>query len=274
MIIYDTPSVFKPLTNHTYPPNNNQIFEHYFMERAMNDSIELDRIYLPIQWTCFYIERNYGKNDMSDLQAFLNSLPRDKKYFTVIQYDDGILQNIDGLDIKIYASGGVGTYPIPLLCQPYQRVERQRDIFASFVGTFTPQYIVRNKMREVLGNLSGYTISDYKDFNYFKETMERSIFALCPRGYGKTSFRICEALNLGAIPVYIYDDKWIPYEHESVFNAYGVLCHIDEINKLDEVLKRHSEGFINLKQEVGQLIYGSMYSYETCYNQIIYTEKK
>jgi len=33
-----------------------------------------------------------------------------------------------------------------------------------------------------------------------------SKFALCPRGYGKTSFRIQEALQYGAIPVYISDE--------------------------------------------------------------------
>lgn len=37
-------------------------------------------------------------------------------------------------------------------------------------------------------------------------------FNLAPRGYGRASFRMTEIIQIGSIPVYLYDDfPWIPY---------------------------------------------------------------
>jgi hypothetical protein len=71
-MIYPIPEVFKTSTNHTYPPGNTVIFEQFFKERFEREGIVLGRKYLPIQWTNFYISRNYATNDMSDLQSFLD----------------------------------------------------------------------------------------------------------------------------------------------------------------------------------------------------------
>jgi hypothetical protein len=129
--IIETPEIFLTKTNHTYPPNNHKVFEEYFYERFLQDDLEVDRVYLPVQWTCFYISRNYCQDSMEDLQNFLDSLPRDKKYFTICQWDDGIKNNLTGLDILILSSGGVGDYPIPLINQPHIKEKKEKDIFAS-----------------------------------------------------------------------------------------------------------------------------------------------
>ena len=35
---------------------------------------------------------------------------------------------------------------------------------------------------------------------------------MAPRGYGRTSYRLAEIIQLGRIPVYIFDDfEWLPY---------------------------------------------------------------
>jgi hypothetical protein len=268
-MIYQIPEVFKTLTNHTYPPGNNVIFEQFFRERFERDNIVLNRKYLPIQWTNFYISRNYATNDMSDLQSFLDSLSRDEKYFTVVQWDDGIKNDLKDLDIEIFASGGVGDYPIPLINQPYIKVERNRDIFASFIGVISGRHRVREKLKEILNNKNEYLISESCGFPKFKETMERSIFALCPRGYGKTSFRINEALNLGAIPVYVYDEPWIPFNDSIDFNDYGVLIHESEIENIDIILKNISNEKILSLQKNGKEIYEEYFTYNGCFNKII-----
>ena len=39
-----------------------------------------------------------------------------------------------------------------------------------------------------------------------------TIFNLAPRGFGRTSFRAAEIIQLGRIPVFLYDDiPWVPY---------------------------------------------------------------
>jgi len=95
------------------------------------------------------------------------------------------------------------------------------------------------------------------------------VFSLCPRGYGKTSFRINESLNLGAIPVYIYDEPWIPFEDELDFNEYGVLLHQGQLDDLDNILKSYNQEKINKMLEKGEEVYREYYTYEGCYDKII-----
>ena len=75
----DIPKKFMVKTNHVNPPYNDMIFEEYFYRH--NKDIKTIRNYLPIMWTNFYISRKYGQKDMSDLQLFLDSLDKNRKYF-------------------------------------------------------------------------------------------------------------------------------------------------------------------------------------------------
>ena len=204
------------------------------------------------------------------VDILLDKIPRDKKYFTVVQWDDGVLNNLDGLDIKIFASGGVGDYPIPLICMPNEIIQKPRDIFASFIGVITGRGNgTRFTIQNDFGQLKGYKISEMTNFDDFKDTMSWSIFSLCPRGYGKTSFRICEALNLGSIPVYVYDEPWIPFNDILDFTTYGVLIHKPEIYKIDKTLKSFSNEQIEQLRETGKHVYKNYYTYEGCYDRII-----
>ena len=263
------PENFLIKTNHAYPPGNHMIFEQYFYERFCSELPETNRVYLPVQWTNFYISRDYSVNNTGDLQNFLNSLDRSKKYFTVIQWDDGVLNDVSGLDLKVFASGGVGDYPIPLINMPHEYSPKTRDIFASFLGCIFGRHPIREKMFSHLHQKEGYAIFEKTNFFTFKDVMERSIFALCPRGYGKTSFRINEALNLGAIPVYMYDDPWIPFFDLIDFKEYGILIHESEVEKTDEILKSYSENDIARLVKNGKIAYENYYKYNSCYDRII-----
>lgn len=263
------PNAFVVKTNHEYPPGNNQIFEHYFYERFKKENPNTIRKYLPILWTNFYISRNYAQSDMTDLQKFLDQLSKKEKYFTIIQWDDGIINNIKDLNILSFSSGGVGNYAIPLINQPHAKIERNRDIFASFVGVINGRHKIREQMLKICENNSNYLIKEKTSFGLFKEIMERSIFALCPRGYGKTSFRINEALNLGAIPVYIYDDPWIPFNDLINFEDYGILISNNELHNMDKILNSYSEKEIMILRENGKKIYNDYFIYSSCYERII-----
>ena len=107
--------------NVDYPPCNTTIFEEYFYNKFIENSEATDRIYIPIFWTSLYVNRSYGHGDLSDIQNLLDNLDRNKKYFTIVQYDDNILNDLKDLDILIFAMGGYGKYkercyPIPLNC--------------------------------------------------------------------------------------------------------------------------------------------------------------
>jgi hypothetical protein len=49
--------------------------------------------------------------------------------------------------------------------------------------------------------------------NEWEHDISRSKFNLAPRGFGRTSYRLAEIIQIGRIPVYLYDDiSWLPYE--------------------------------------------------------------
>lgn len=270
MNIHNVPNKFLIKTNLEYPLGNKMIFEEFFYNKFIEDKPETNKVYLPIQWTSFYLETRINQNiNINDLQTYLNSIPMDKKYFTIVQYDDGIINNTSHLDLFKFSSGGIGDYAIPLNCLPYVQNKTKRDIFASFIGSIKGRHSVREKMQDYTKILKDYIISECIDFTFFKDIMERSIFSLCPRGYGKTSFRINESLNLGSIPVYIYDDAWIPFDDKINFEDYGVLIHESKLNQLDKILKSYSTDRIQQMQEYGNYVYNEYYLYESCYKHII-----
>ena len=99
--------------------------------------------------------------------------------------------------------------------------------------------------------------------------MSRSTFSLCPRGYGATSFRICEALQHGSIPVYISDKPWIPFNTIIDFNDYGVIINEKDIDNIDNILKSISKQEIDNKINIGKYIYKEYYSYNGCSEKIL-----
>ena len=265
-------------TNHENPPNNITIFEEYFAQRFVSEKPEVDREYLQVCWTNYYVSKNYCNDDMSDLQDYLDALDRSKKYFTVCQWDDGIVNDINGLDLYVFSSGGVGDYAYPLNCLPHPNLgnDFQRRILCSFMGAIQGRHQVRETMNKVLHNKTGVFINERLSFEDFYGVMRSSLFALCPRGYGKTSFRICEALQLGIIPVYIYDDPWIPFEDKVDFEEYGVLCHVDELPLLYDKLVDMAKDVNNIRNLIrrGSEVYKSYYSFNGCYNKILSKETK
>lgn len=257
-------------TNHENPPDNKIIFEEYFSQKFLSEKPETNREYLEVCWTNYYVSKNYCNDDMSELQEFLDALDTSKKYFTICQWDDGIRHKVDHIDLFTFGSGGHGDVAYPLNCVPHEyEATRNRDVLASFMGAIKGRHQVREKMYESMSDKDGVYIGQSLGKDDFINLLSRSIFALCPRGYGKTSFRICEALQLGVIPVYIYDEPWIPFADRLEFESYGILCHVDDIDDLYDKLKSVSLEKINQLIQKGQEVYEQYYHYNGCYNTII-----
>jgi hypothetical protein len=268
----DVPSRFKPHIRWEYPPNNKIIFEEWFFDRYDKEDNKSDRVYLPVFPTSYQVNSKYGK-DKSSMQRFdryFQQLDKRKKYFVICQYDDGILCKTHGLDIKVFGSGGGHIdFPIPLMCQPHPfKFESNKSVFASFRGAMN--HPIRNEMFAVLKGNDKYDVSDSKlPIQHYCELMSKSIFALCPRGYGQSSFRICEALQYESIPIYISDHFIIPFNKD--FNEYGLTISSDQVGSLDEILSSIPLCDIFKKREAGKKAYAEMFTYEGCYKQIIET---
>src|SRR5688500_8196772 len=87
--IQPVPVQFRQKHPFPYPEDNKLEFERWFHDTLKPEEIKGDRIYLPVFWTAYWLKSGYGNRprERQALQAFVNALDRNKKYFTICQYD-------------------------------------------------------------------------------------------------------------------------------------------------------------------------------------------
>lgn len=259
------PKDFRPHHPFNYPPDNDMIFEEWFYHSMIAGGQHQPigtREYLPIFWTSYYVKHNHGKHTQArkNLQAFLDRLDNNKRYFTIVQFDDGILNDISRHDIKVYAMcGDRRDYELPLLCKPHKyqyRTQAKKKYEVNFVGKRT--HPVRDEIFKMKRN--GWYLSDRTHaMNDYCAAIAGSMFTLCPRGYGATSFRIAEAMQYGSIPVYITDDFINPHSSDISLDDYCVLLKMEDIQHLEEAIR--DADIAKLQQNI-PYIYHNYFSYE------------
>jgi len=272
--ICQVPLEFQQRQHHHYPPDNKEEFERWFFENIKPEELfEKERTYLPIFWTAYWCNNGYGRKTGANkrLQHFVNLLPRNKKYFTICQYDDGCMVDFKDLDIKIFGmSGGRIDYPIPLLCQPhkYEFPGIKKDIFCSFVGADTHP-IRRELVKQFEGQKDCLVTFKKTSLEEYCKIMSRSVFALCPRGYGASSFRIQEAISYDAVPVYVTKENVVlPYNID--FYSYGSIVPSCDIDKLIPHLLGISASAFKLRDlQMGIQQIKSLFTYEGCKQKIL-----
>jgi hypothetical protein len=82
-----------------------------------------------------------------------------------------------------------------------------------------------------------------------------SKFVLAPRGRGRNTFRMLEILQLGLIPVYVYDDIcWLPYYDSINWSSFSIIIQSDQLesglNHLNEI---SDEKVIGMRSKVRSL---------------------
>ena len=285
-IIKDT-KIFRPKPMYpTYPPYHEGLYiEDYFFDYFVKNNINTDRIYLPIFWTSCYNNEWHAKIKSPDIQSYLNTLDPDLKYFTICQHERAPEEILPKNTIVFSASGKIhqnnksnNHVSVPLLCSKIKKPnkDRKRDIFCSFVGANTHQ--IRVKLSEKLKDDNNYhfemnpwelNVSKEKENNFIDIT-ERSIFTLCPRGDGPTSFRLYEAMQLGSIPVYVYDStKWIPYENELNWLDLCVFVNENEIPHIKDILENIPQERVDFMRSRIDEVYDEWFSLDGMYVKII-----
>jgi hypothetical protein len=235
-MIADIPYQFQPKQRFSYPSYCTDIMVEQYV--AKNYKCEHERIYLPIFWTNYYVNNAYGHGDIEPLYEFLDSLDKSNKYFTVVQYDDGILQKPNDLDLLVFSSGSMQGVPIPLLTSHYlqEYTENSNEYDISFIGNTTNHAIRKQAIEEIRPwVLSNLLPKDYSD------RMSKSKFSLCPRGYGATSFRLYEALASRSIPIYISDEHILPYAEKIHWNKIAIIIHSSDIAVTRQIMAEHKQ---------------------------------
>jgi len=274
----NTPIEFRPYPLYpVYPPYHKGLYlEDYFIDYWTKNNFETDREFIAISWTSYY---NNGMN-RSRLQSYLDSLPKDKKYFTVCQHDDAPSELLPPNTLIFSAGGNVisdNIIPIPLICSSLELNGNTstRSYLASFVGSMT--HPIRSRMIQHLTGNSNF----YLQYGEWKNTIDNSrlqsfidvslnsIFMLCPRGYGATSFRLYESFQLGCIPVYISDRFYLPFADKINWEKLCIFITPDEIPNIENRLKSISETEIADMLTYGKSIYEDFLTLDkTCLNII------
>lgn len=262
----NVPKEFQPKwSGNAYPPHQKtDLIEKrcadYFC--AEDTEIESDYIYIPILWTSYHVQNGYGEN-ANILQDYIDEVVKqfpNEKFFTVVQYAGGTLTSIP--NSKIFASSGTnyclyngpGNYtrgervkhetseyiPIPLKCDDHDGGGDNKKYKVSFVGrlfTHPCRYDIVDKLK----NIDGYQIhstgnSGSNDVKLFKDMTFNSIFTLAPRGFGPTSFRLLEAMQMGSIPIYVGDNHWLPFSDEINWNDISLILDESDIGDLPDLV--------------------------------------
>lgn len=262
-----------PYIGPAYPPyHKGPYLEEYFFQEFLRRGKSVEQYFVPVFWTNCYLS-----GITNGLQEELDKLDPERLYFCVSQHDDAIKEKLPQKTIHFNAGGNKDGIPIPLVCSKIPRLNlplfKEKTIFCSFVGSMT--HPTREKMWRELNDKSGFEIftkpweaevgSLAKDFFIHKTT--ESLFSLCPRGYGASSFRFYEALQLGAVPVFIYDKPWFPYEDYIDWDLFSVRVHESQIDKIPDILVEKTP-FASKMIERGREVYARFFSLEVLHSQI------
>lgn len=241
-----------PREGNAYPPHHKgDHLEEYFLKYWEAEGKSTRKL-IPVHWTAVYNHRSSeglgpgtpNGNLREELKRYLRSLDQNEKYFLVCTHDDSPSEDLPPNTI-VFGAGGNSSrinIPIPLTCGPHEDVEDLvRTIPVSFVGSLTHR--IRNYMVQNLQGSPGILISasnwtpdvPKEKTDLFKMITSRSIFSLCPRGYGATSYRLYEAMQLGSIPVYVSDKHLLPWSDEINWDEFCVVVSPDQIRNIPQM---------------------------------------
>lgn len=270
MYIIDVPIEFRPEHPVRYPdhhvgPRLQDISLKYFTDNKGTD----DWVYLPIFWNNYFVVHSFGKDPeaMNLLKDYYGETVKKysgRRIWTLCEYADGIL--FDTPELTVFSCGGPGnkqtrkTYPLPLLCDPHpvNRTKSNKYI-ATFVGNINT-HPCRLDLLRIFGDRPGWYVGGTVNTQQFECLMDNSCFALCPRGYGPTSYRLYEAIQMGCVPVYIGDEFWLPYKEEIEWNSFCKIVPINEISMLAKNLETTSKETIETMQNELHSVYESHFT--------------
>ena len=272
----------KPSTHVTYPPFKNGLYmEEYFSKYWENEESNLKNkyIYIDAFWHNIFQSVN-GRiiETMNEITPYINEVcinaeKEGKIVFTLCQWDDGINLQCEKPDnFIIFSIGGSNNLNdkainIPLIVEDktyklatYPRKKyNEKHILASFIGTFTHHVRInmfdtlRNNSDFIFGIKHSWTLDIPENMmNLFIDTTSNSKFGLAPRGYGNSSFRFFEIMQLGVIPIYIYDIddiNGLPYQDILDYSLFSIIIRIDKINTLPDILNSITEEKYNEMQK-------------------------
>lgn len=211
-----------------YPPYAKDIgIEQDFLDylkfeypSTVQDLSEADYLYIPVYWTRLHVKNAYGKYGLNELKDAVEPwLSLNVKKFTICQYDDGPLINLQDTLICLGSRKTAHGLDVPLLATPlpqplWKRGQTERDIKASFAGRITTHHLRQALFSATEGFEDVYLSARSLRPRRYRQILQRTKIALAPRGYGGSSFRFFEALQMGAVPWLIGEEDVRPFKSQ------------------------------------------------------------
>lgn len=201
---------------------------------------ESDFHYLPIFWNRWHLNHDYGKDGLAELQKEFDEVVTEKtKTFTICQWDDGPLINTGEIILFLSARKTEVGIDIPVLCSPHRRpfFMPSKKYLASFAGRLE-NHPLREKMASVLKDKLGVQISLPGSTRFFVRQILSSYVCLSPRGYGRSSFRFFEAMQLGVTPFFISDIDNRPFKKFILWDTMSM--YTDKPEKIMSIIESHT----------------------------------
>jgi organic radical activating enzyme len=167
----------------------------------------------------------------------------------------------------LIALESIGLHKQDIAILPYQHSTvdpqgKDRDILISFMGSLTQLHLPEDHIRGgrliefrdkfqskdiVVG--TPYDVRSKLGELSYHDLMARSVFTMCPAGYGRWSFRLIEALLNGSIPLLISDGYVLPFENKIDWSKYCYVINEKDLFGLTEFIQRLSIDEIRQKQK-------------------------
>lgn len=259
-----------------YPPyHQGEYLEEYFFIKWNLIHDQFKQKYIDVFWTNIFSNTEVVGAAYPDIQPILDKeLDPDGEYFTICQFDDGPLESLPQ-HTTIFSAGCNRMHgkviPIPLICSsiPQDSIpNNDKTQFASFIGSLT--HPIRDELTTILAGNRNYrfscsswtsSVSD-KSLQLFLDVTASSRFTLCPRGYGKATFRLYEAMQLGSVPVYISDHHVLPWADELDWEEFCVIVDAGQVSNIDRILTRITDERYAQMRRRARDIYQAYFSLE------------
>mmetsp|Transcript_166196 Transcript_166196/g.403777 ORF Transcript_166196/g.403777 Transcript_166196/m.403777 type:complete len:436 (-) Transcript_166196:65-1372(-) len=206
------------------------------------------------------------------LEALQKVLRGNVPYVTVSQNDEGITGKYEVdmnsvPNILVLSAGGYGHVAVPLLhtnagsqseakqnayagffsYQQHRVPLKERRYLFSYVGSLIhAPHDMRARMKKTVEdfaqahNIMDKVLVPTEKTEGWKDIMLSSRFSLVPRGFGRTSYHLAEALQMGVIPIHVYiDQPWIPYPR--AYEKLGLATTVEGLPAVMERLMRLSD---------------------------------
>jgi hypothetical protein len=233
IFILNIPNKFKPSKQKFKYPRHNfdygveQDFLQFLLNNkhlVTNNPIDADWHYLPVFWTRYFIEKDFQSTSSLELETVKDYILDDNKTFTVCQYDDDCIVNLGNTKLFLSSNKSRTGFDIPLLSKdhPIPFFKKEKKIKASFAGRIRT-HPIRAEL-DFLKSEKGFEILDTDGLSKFKyrNLILSSMVSICPRGYGLSSFRFYESMQLGSVPLLFSDIDNRPFQNFIEWDLFSI----------------------------------------------------